>query len=80
LRGDQDAIQKLLEDKGTALAYRGYFNNVARQLSELNKQMRIISMSDLNSEQKADRMKGLRETKDRLAKQMVTAAKKAGLY
>jgi hypothetical protein len=25
-------------------------------------------------------MKGLRETKDRLAKQMVTAAKKAGLY
>ena len=80
LRGDQEEIQQLLKENGAALAFRSYFNNVARQLSELNKQMRMVSLSDMSSDQKAERMRQLRETKDRLSKQMVTAAKRAGLY
>jgi len=40
----------------------------------------MVSLSNMSPDQKADRMRQLRETKGRLSKQMVTAAKRAGLY
>ena len=81
IRGDQEEIDRLMEEQGVALQYRKQFNRVATRISEINNRMKVISMSPtLSSQQKSDQLKGLREEKNRLTRQMVQAANKVGLY
>jgi hypothetical protein len=81
IRGDQEEINRLMEESGTALQYRKQFNRAATRLTEINNRMKVISLSPtLSSDQKSEQLKGLREEKNRLTRQMVQAANSVGLY
>jgi hypothetical protein len=81
IRGDQEEIDRLMEEQGVALQYRKQFNRVADRLTDINNRMKIVSMSPtLSSQQKSEQLKSLREEKNRLTRQMVQAANKVDLY
>jgi len=70
-----------MEEKGAAIGFRTYFNRVARQLTDINKAIDVVRRDpNLDSATKQARLKELRQTKARLAGQMVTAAKSSGYF
>jgi hypothetical protein len=81
IAGQTDYVNDLMEEKGTAIGFRTYFNRVARQLTDINKAIDVVRRDpNLDSATKQARLKELRQTKARLAGQMVTAAKSSGYF
>jgi hypothetical protein len=79
-RGQTERVNELMQEKGKALSYRTYFNNVARQLSEVNKAIDTVRFSQMDSDAKKERLKELRKTKVRLTQQIVTSARSSGYF
>jgi len=79
-RGQTERVNELMQEKGKALSYRTYFNNVARQLSEVNKAIDTVRFSQMDSDAKNERLKELRKTKVRLTQQIVTSARSSGYF
>ena len=81
LAGDNERVNELLEEKGTAYGYRSQVNRVGRQLQKINAQIRAIMVNpDLTSSQKAEYIQPLREARNNLTRQVVQAAMQADLY
>jgi hypothetical protein len=79
-RGQTERVNELMQEKGKALSYRTYFNNVARQLTEVNKAIDTVRFSQMDSDAKKERLKDLRKTKVRLTQQIVTSARSSGYF
>jgi hypothetical protein len=79
-RGQTERVNELMQEKGKALSYRTYFNNVARQLTEVNKAIDTVRFSQMDSDAKKERLKELRKTKVRLTQQIVTSARSSGYF
>jgi hypothetical protein len=79
--GNREEIDALLGEKGKALGYRTYFNQISRQLTQVNKSMDMVRRNpDMSSEEKKAELLRLRKLKVEVTRKIVVAARESGYF
>lgn len=79
-RRDIDTVKERMEQMPQARGLYTSFNSAAARLTEVNRQMEVVrARSDITPDQKTQILERLRDTKGKIAQQMVAAAEKVGV-